>query len=263
MLVSKFKLPRRSLHSIQLYSSSRDLVGVDSDDNPTYSDVRSSSRHTSKAEENLRDGSDGGNQLQSQSDESKSISMNDHGNGSDSSNDYDNGNHSDYQNQNVQISFETKNQTKTFDIKRGETLRTALLKSGISPHNGQSRLINCRGLGTCGTCAVEVVSNNSYDTNNSDGNINGGDVMAIQPAERTTMENIRLNFPPHGSSEQSSNLRLACQIQIYDDVRVSKKSGIWGQSSEKGNLAEEYGAKLYFGDLEYILDNKSPSETKR
>ena len=26
----------------------------------------------------------------------------------------------------------------------------------VCRHNGRSKLINCRGLGTCGTCAVEV-----------------------------------------------------------------------------------------------------------
>lgn len=38
----------------------------------------------------------------------------------------------------------------------GTKLRTAMLRGGISPHNGKAQVINCRGLGTCGTCAVEV-----------------------------------------------------------------------------------------------------------
>ncbi len=41
-------------------------------------------------------------------------------------------------------------------VRRGALLRTALLKAGLTPHNGDARLICCRGLGTCGTCAVEV-----------------------------------------------------------------------------------------------------------
>jgi ferredoxin len=147
----------------------------------------------------------------------------------------------------VTIHFKTKNQNKSISIQKGETLRTALMKRGISPHNGQSRLINCRGLGTCGTCAVEVKA------------LGGAlDMGAIQPKERTAMERIRLNFPPHGSEDQSCDLRLACQIQVYEDVQVTKKSGFWGHSSSKGDLAEEYDAKTYFGDLEYILDDKSP-----
>lgn len=38
----------------------------------------------------------------------------------------------------------------------GTRLRTALLLAGSSPHSGRAKLINCRGLGTCGTCAVEI-----------------------------------------------------------------------------------------------------------
>jgi hypothetical protein len=43
-------------------------------------------------------------------------------------------------------------------VRRGELLRTALLRKGATPHNDWSRLICCRGLGTCGTCAVEITS---------------------------------------------------------------------------------------------------------
>jgi ferredoxin len=39
---------------------------------------------------------------------------------------------------------------------QGSRLRSALLQGGVSPHNDRAQLINCRGLGTCGTCAVEV-----------------------------------------------------------------------------------------------------------
>jgi ferredoxin len=39
---------------------------------------------------------------------------------------------------------------------QGSKLRTAMLLSGVSPYNGKAQLINCRGLGTCGTCAVEI-----------------------------------------------------------------------------------------------------------
>ena len=153
----------------------------------------------------------------------------------------------------VNIYFETMNENKSISINKGEILRTALMKRGVSPHNGQSRLINCRGLGTCGTCAVEVKALKEGEID-----VNSMGMDAIQPKERTTMENIRLNFPPHGSEDQSCDLRLACQIQVYEDFQVTKKSGFWGQSSSKGDLAEEYDARTYFGDLEYILDDKSP-----
>ena len=55
-----------------------------------------------------------------------------------------------------QVFWRTDDGVKAFEVKDGEVLRSAALKRGISPHNGKSMLINCRGLGTCGTCAVEV-----------------------------------------------------------------------------------------------------------
>lgn len=139
------------------------------------------------------------------------------------------------------VTFETLAGKKQVCVKKGEVLRSALLKRGISPHNGRSRLINCRGLGTCGTCAVEVTS----DDNQS----------SIIPIEKNRKEQLRLNFPPHGSKEQSTNLRLACQIQVQGDINVKKRTGFWGQDTS--NLAEEYEAELWFGNLEYILDKSS------
>ena len=77
----------------------------------------------------------------------------------------------------------------------GETLRTALLKTGkVTPHNAQAQLINCRGLGTCGTCAVEIKG-------------------AVEPKAWNTRERLRLNFPPH-SAPNSLKLRLACQVRL-------------------------------------------------
>ena len=144
----------------------------------------------------------------------------------------------------VNISFETASNTRTVAAQKGEILRTAMLRRGASPHNGKSRLINCRGLGTCGTCAVEI------NCNGSDG--------AIEPKERNTRENLRLHFPPHGSDDQSPHLRLACHVQVKGDITVRKRTGFWGQDSE--GLAEEYEPQLWFGELEYILDDKSPSK---
>ena len=134
------------------------------------------------------------------------------------------------------IAWQTADGTRVVDgVQRGELLRTALLRRGISPHNNNSMLINCRGLGTCGTCAVEV----------------RGDV---EPAEASARERLRLSFPPH---ELRPNLRLACQCTVRGDVVVSKFEGFWGA---RPTLAPSAVAKTYFGELEYVgeyvLDSK-------
>ncbi len=47
-------------------------------------------------------------------------------------------------------------QGKTLTCENGANLRKVLLRHDINLHNGQSKIINCRGIGSCGTFAVEV-----------------------------------------------------------------------------------------------------------
>ena len=163
------------------------------------------------------------------------------------------GNIEDAENKMVKVNFETLDGTQVIPVQKGEILRTALLKRGVSPHNGKSRLINCRGLGTCGICAVEI-------TRADHGNSNKQEQMDfVFPKGRNAREKLRLNFPPHGSPDQSPHLRLACQVQLNSDVNVKKRCGFWGQDTK--DLAEQYDAQLYFGDLEFVLDDKSPSNS--
>jgi ferredoxin len=138
-----------------------------------------------------------------------------------------------------QVRWKTATGDIVFDALDGETVRTAALRRGlISPHNGRANLINCRGLGTCGTCAVQI-----------DGN--------VQPADRNAREKLRLSFPPHGSSLTSSTLRLACQVQVRGDIEVTKRTGFWGQYED---LAEGSIPSQPFGELEFLLDDKSPAD---
>jgi ferredoxin len=45
---------------------------------------------------------------------------------------------------------------KTIECEQGANLRQVLLENKVNPHNGNAALINCRGIGTCGTCAVAI-----------------------------------------------------------------------------------------------------------
>lgn len=96
---------------------------------------------------------------------------------------------------------------RTIEAQQGELLRTALLRKGATPHNEGARLINCRGLGTCGTCAVEI-----------DG--------AVEPEAQSEIERLRLSLPPHSGA---CKLRLACQCTVQGDLLVRKMDGFWGQ----------------------------------
>lgn len=94
---------------------------------------------------------------------------------------------------------------EVIECEAGVLLRDALMSAGKPPHNGNARWFNCKGFGTCGTCAVEIE----------------GDLPPLNAKERW-----RLNFPPHDAAH---GLRLACQIVVTQDLRVTKHGGFWGQ----------------------------------
>ncbi len=94
-------------------------------------------------------------------------------------------------------------------VPKGINLRQALRGEFSFLYHPKMRPIHCRGLGTCGTCAVSVKG-------------------LVSPP--TAMERWRLNFPPHKMSLEKG-LRLACQTQVLGDVVVEKKAGLWGSIS--------------------------------
>jgi len=134
---------------------------------------------------------------------------------------------------------QSEQDTISFHVFDGETLRTAALRRNVaSPHNGRANLINCRGIGTCGTCALEVLEG------------------TVDPPKRNRIEQLRFNFPPH-NFHNNTKLRLACQIQIKGNVTVCKRTGFWGQ--KRAAMVPSSPGKP-FGNLEYLLDTKSPED---
>ena len=101
-----------------------------------------------------------------------------------------------------------KAQGKTITCDRGANLRRVLLAHNVELYNGNAKLINCRGIGTCGTCAVELE----------------GEVSAPNWKDKT-----RTSLPPHAAK---NNRRLACQTKVLGDVSVAKYDGFWGQGTK-------------------------------
>ena len=93
---------------------------------------------------------------------------------------------------------------------KGSNLRRALAQHFGFLYNSPMAVIHCRGMGTCGTCAVKITGN-------------------VSPP--TAMEKWRLNFPPHKQSLKKG-LRLACQCQVLGDLEITKWDGRWGQGRE-------------------------------
>jgi ferredoxin len=112
---------------------------------------------------------------------------------------------------------------RAIDCAPGAKLREVLLKAGIDLHAGPAKVVNCRGIGSCGTCAVAIE----------------GPV-----SEPNWRETARLRFPPHsaigpaigplagilGPQPSSQGLRLACQVRVLGDISVTKYDGFWGQN---------------------------------
>ncbi|MEC4815010.1 MAG: 2Fe-2S iron-sulfur cluster-binding protein [Scytonema sp. PMC 1069.18] len=103
---------------------------------------------------------------------------------------------------------EVQAQGKSIECHRGDNLRRILLQNGIDLYNSGAKVINCRGIGTCGTCAVLVE----------------GEVSQVNWRDKT-----RRTLPPHSPTK---NLRLACQTKVLGDVRVTKFDGFWGHGSQ-------------------------------
>ncbi|MXR50316.1 2Fe-2S iron-sulfur cluster binding domain-containing protein [Halovenus sp. WSH3] len=98
---------------------------------------------------------------------------------------------------------------REIECERGANLRDVLSAAGVSVYNGGATYLNCRGLGSCGTCAVEI-----------DGEV----------TEPTAIERARLSIPPH---DPESGLRLACQTTVEGDLTVRKHEGFWGHHTEE------------------------------
>ena len=99
---------------------------------------------------------------------------------------------------------------REFECPIGSNLRTVLVRNNVMLYIEGARILNCRGLGTCGTCAVEVRGNLS--------------VM-------TRIEQTRMNLPP---LKGHYHLRLACQATVQGDLVVAKHAGFWGEKERTG-----------------------------
>lgn len=98
----------------------------------------------------------------------------------------------------------------------GTRLRDAILDAGMTPHHAVVSVLNCHGLGTCGTCAVEV----------------RGNPGSVTPP--SAMERWRMSVPPH---RPERGLRLACQCRVVGDLDIVKHPGVWGQSVPEGEAS--------------------------
>ncbi|KAG5180222.1 hypothetical protein JKP88DRAFT_279638 [Tribonema minus] len=96
-------------------------------------------------------------------------------------------------------------------------------------------VFNCRGLSACGTCAVHITKGKVY------------------PETWNIHEQLRLRLPPFTCTANRDDLRLACQVEVVEDIEVLKCDGLWGQGTAPSREpAEDF--KAYLGEGEFLLD---------
>lgn len=83
------------------------------------------------------------------------------------------------------------------ECNEGDNLRQVLIENDMTPHKGIAKSLNCRGNGTCGTCAVRITEG------------------PVREDEQAT----RLKFATHDNMEE---VRLACQYEVTEDLVIEK-----------------------------------------
>ena len=121
---------------------------------------------------------------------------------------------------------------------QGTKLRSLLMGLALLPYNGLANAVNCRGLGTCGTCAVRLDPASS-----------AAEGVSVSPMG--ARERLRLSLPPHRKEDlvtEQGSMRLACQCRVLPNANLtpSKQRGFWGQRADTCT-AEDQG--VIHGDV--------------
>lgn len=85
------------------------------------------------------------------------------------------------------------------EVGKGANLRRSLQLHGITPHSGIERTLNCRGLGLCGTCWVEVTEGEE--------NLSPPSKMESLPTSPFKRVGVK-------------GRRLSCQLRVYGDCVI-------------------------------------------
>ena len=87
-------------------------------------------------------------------------------------------------------------QKRTIQTQPGETIREAAIRNKLSIYPHILKILNCRGRGLCTSCSVEIMSGNVDSRNDTENN--------------SLAKKLKKN----------PNIRLACQIEVKDNLVV-------------------------------------------
>ena len=98
-----------------------------------------------------------------------------------------------------------KNEKKEVEVPEGANLRVEAMKAAVPVYKGLSRLLNCHGLGLCGTCRVLVKQG----------------MENLSP--KTRRERFNLTMHPMtmlATIGHENEMRLSCQVRVLGDCTV-------------------------------------------
>ena len=127
------------------------------------------------------------------------------------------------------------NEGRTLEVPEETNLRKALLRAGVSPYVGKDKLLNCRGLGFCGTCRVEI--------------IDGKGVPPLTDREEAPLIGLTLFY----ARKVPQNVRLSCRIDVKSDITIKTYPRIeidWGKTKERLVLTAIWG---FFGGITLLV----------
>jgi ferredoxin len=106
------------------------------------------------------------------------------------------------------------NEKRELQVAEGANLRKEALAAGINLYPGINgygaginKVINCYGLGVCGTCRVRITKG------------------AENASEMGTMEKITFKYAPHSPAifayiGNEATMRLSCCVEVHGDMTV-------------------------------------------
>ncbi|MEZ6124148.1 MAG: 2Fe-2S iron-sulfur cluster-binding protein [Planctomycetaceae bacterium] len=98
------------------------------------------------------------------------------------------------------------NEKVTVDAQPGENIRAAARRSGVQLYSGPHKVVNCMGLGTCGSCNVIVK--------------NGSDHCSRKGLKELLMKWLNPLLGLKILSNPDKDVRLACQAKVNGDIEV-------------------------------------------
>jgi ferredoxin len=92
----------------------------------------------------------------------------------------------------ITVTNTATNETKTFKAGYGANLRKAAVFNEVDLYKGMNKYLNCRGMGICGTCVIEIEPMENVDP-------------------QTFIEKIHKLEP---------NQKLGCRAKVYGDISI-------------------------------------------